>query len=296
MTTTGVSQIKYEVVEGWGKLPEGWQWGQVGGVAVDSHDRVHVFTRTDHPVMVFDRDGNFLYSWGEGILKDAHGICIGPDDSIYLVDRSSQVAMKFSPDRRLLFTMGTRDKPSDTGYTDENKTVTHPGSPFHHPTDVALGEKGEIYVSNGYRNCRVHKFSPKGEHLFSWGEPGNGPGQFNLVHSVWVYKGRVYVADRQNHRIQIFTTEGKHLETWTGFVQPTKIFIDGNEIIYVAELGARVSVLDLRGKVLARWGGERTHQVGLFWAPHGIWTDSRGDLYVSEVLEGRRVQKFRRSR
>ena len=289
-------QLEYEVVEGWGKLPEGWQWGQVGGVAVDSHDEVHVFTRSEHPLMVFDTEGNFLRSWGEGILTDAHGICIGPDDSIYLVDRSPQVAMKFTHDGELLFTMGNRDQPSDTGYTDDNRTVLYAGPPFHHPTDLSLTPEGDMYISDGYRNCRVHKFSQDGQLLASWGEPGDGPGQFQLVHSVWQHKDRLYVADRQNNRLQVFTLDGRHLAIWPGFLQPCKIFIDSDDIVYVAELGDRVSVLDLQGDVLARWGNERSHDPGLFWGPHGIWTDSKGDLYVAEVLEGQRVQKFRRKR
>lgn len=284
----------YELAEGWGQLPPGWEWGQVGGVAVDAQDRVHVFTRTDHPLMVFDRDGTFLYSWGEGVFEDAHGICIGPDDSIYLVDRNPQVAMKLTHEGKLLFTMGNRGQPSDTGYTEENRTVLYPGPPFHHPTDVALSPEGEIYISDGYRNCRVHKFSPEGTLLFSFGEPGDAPGQFHLVHSVWMHQGRLYVADRQNNRIQVFTPEGRFLEAWPGFLQPCKLFIDGNDVLYVAELGDRVSIVDLKGNVLARWGEERSHAPGQFWGPHGIWTDSRGDLYVAEVLEGRRVQKFRR--
>ena len=296
MATASTDKLEYEVVEGWGTLPEGWQWGQVGGVAVDSQDRVHVFTRTEHPLMVFNRDGNFLYSWGEGVFQDAHGICIGPDDSIYLVDRSPHVAMKLTHEGQLLITMGNRGQPSDTATQKRTAPSFHAGPPFHHPTDLSLSPTGEMYISDGYRNCRVHKFSAQGELLFSWGEPGDGPGQFNLVHSAWVHKGRVYVADRQNNRLQIFTPEGDHLETWPGFDQPCKIFIDANDIVYVAELGSRVSILDIQGNVLCRWGGERSHEPGLFWGPHGIWTDSHGDLYVAEVLEGRRVQKFRRVR
>ena len=290
--TFGSGTQTYELVEGWGNFPSGWRWGQVGGVAADSQDRIHVFTRTDHPLMVFDREGKFLYSWGEGFFEDAHGILIGPDDSIFLVDRVPQVAMKFTHAGKLLFTMGNRGHPSDTGYTEEHREVTHAGPPFHHPTDAALSPNGEIYISDGYRNCQVHKFSPEGKLLFSWGEPGQGPGQFRLVHSVWEHKGRVYVADRQNDRLQVFTPEGKFLEAWPGYLQPCKIFIDDNDVIYVAELGDRVSIVDLKGNVIARWGGERTHDPGLFWGPHGIWTDSKGDLYVAEVLEGQRVQKF----
>ena len=296
MVTSSSGDLKYELVEGWGQLPEGWRWGQVGGVAVDSKDQVYVFTRTEHPLMIFDRDGKFVDSWGEDLFTDAHGICIGPDDSLYLVDRVPQVAMKFSPDRQLLFTMGNRGQPSDTGYTDENRTVLYAGPPFHHPTDATLSSQGEIYISDGYRNSRIHKFSMDGDLIESWGDPGDGPRQFRNVHSVWQHKGRLYVADRENNRLQVFTTDGEHIETWPGFLQPCKIYIDQDDIMYVAELGARVSILDLQGNVLSRWGGERSHEPGLFWGPHGIWTDSHGDLYVCEVLDGQRVQKFRRVR
>jgi len=287
---------EYRLVAGWGQLPQGWAWGQVGGVAVDSQDRVHAFTRGSHPYMIFDRSGKLVDHWGEGVFEDAHGICITPDDTAYFVDRDPQVVLKFSRDGRHRLTLGKRHEHADTGYTAENPTVEHAGPPFHHPTDVSVSPAGEIYVSDGYRNCRVHKYAPDGTLLMSWGEPGDGPGQFVLPHSVWEHKGRVYVADRGNNRIQVFNTEGGHLATWPGFLQPCKIYIDGQDVMYVAELGDRVSVLDLDGKVLARWGGERSHEPGLFWGPHGIWADSAGDVYVAEVLEGQRVQKFARQR
>jgi len=289
-----VGERQYELVAGWGQLPPGWAWGQAGAVGVDSKDMVHVFTRTDHPYMIFDKGGKLVHSWGYGIFEDAHGICIAPDDSVYLVDRVPQLILKFTNDGRHLFSVGKRGWHSDTGYTDENKSVTHAGPPFHHPTDVSMSASGEFYVSDGYRNCRVHKYSADGTLLFSWGEPGTGEGQFNLVHSVWEHKGRVYVADRQNNRIQVFTPKGEYLETWPGFDQPCKLYVDKDDVMYVAELGARVSLVDLKGNVIGRWGGEKSHAPGLFFGPHGIWVDSESSIYVSEVLDGQRVQKFAR--
>lgn len=285
---------QYELVEGWGDLPAGWVWGQVGAVGVDSKDQVHVFTRTEHPYMIFDRSGKLVDHWGEQIFEDAHGICIAPDDDVFLVDRNPQVVLKFNSAGRHLLSLGKRHQPSDTGYTDENRKVLYAGPPFHHPTDVSLSPDGNFYVSDGYRNTRVHKYSQDGTLLFSWGEPGTGPGQFNLVHSVWEHKGKVYVADRQNGRIQIFTPDGKYLDLWTGFDQPCKIYVDKDEVMYIAELGARVSIVDLQGNILGRWGGERTHEPGGFFGPHGIWTDSEGSIYVAEVLQGARLQKFAR--
>jgi DNA-binding beta-propeller fold protein YncE len=309
----GVRQ--YELVEGWGELPAGWEWGQVGAVAVDSQDQVHVFTRAEHPYRVYDRSGRLLDAWGEGIFEDAHGICVTPDDTVYFVDRSPQVVLKFSKQGKHRLTLGHRHVPSDTGYQPETRDpatglpisngVAHAGPPFHHPTDVTVAPTGEIYVSDGYRNSRVHKYAPDGTLITSWGQPGHAselrntrdkPGFFHTVHSVWEHAGKVYVADRENNRIQIFTPEGEYLDMWTGFERPTKIYVDREGVMYVAELEDRVSIMDLEGNVLGRFGSERSHDPGKFWGPHGIWTDSVGDLYVAEVLEGARLQKFARRR
>ncbi len=292
--TVKIGPYTYDADDAWGRLPAGYRWGHVSSVAVDSHDRVYAYTRTEHPLMVFDRDGAFLESRAEGLVQDAHGMCLDADDNLYLLDRESQVALKLTPDGRQVFEIGTRGQPSDTGYTAESRAVLRAAGPFHHPTDIALSASGGFYVSDGYRNARVHKFSDDGTLLFSWGEPGDGPGQFNLPHSVWEAHGRVYVADRQNNRLQVFTTEGGHLETWTGFLQPCKIFVDGDDLMYVAELQGRVSLLRLDGTVMGSLGGldEQAAEPGKFVAPHGIWADSHGDLYVSEVLEGQRLQKF----
>ena len=290
----GGGRFTYEVAEGWGKLPSGYEWGQVGAVAVDSQDRVYSFNRSAHPMMVFDRDGNLLSNWGESEIVNAHGICIGKDDSLYLVDRDAHVVMKCTLEGKVLFTMGNRGQPSDTGFTDDSPGVKQAAGPFNLPTDIAIGASGDLYVSDGYRNARVHKFSAEGNLLFSWGEPGTtGPGQFNLPHSVWeASNGRVYVADRENDRLQVFTPDGGHLATWDGFTRPTKLFVDGDDILYVAELMGRVSICSLDGTVLARLGGEGSENPDLFGAPHGVWTDSRGDLYVAEVLGSARLQKL----
>jgi DNA-binding beta-propeller fold protein YncE len=310
---------QYELVHGWGQLPDGWIWGQVGAVAVDSHDNVHVFTRAEHPYRVFDASGRLIDSWGEGIFEDAHGMCITPDDTLYFVDRNPQLVLKFNSQGKHRLTLGKRHQPSDTGYTQDTREpagplasgggmpvlngVHHGGPPFHHPTDVSVSAAGAIYVSDGYRNSRVHKYAADGTLEKSWGEPGHArdlrntrdkPGLFHTVHSVWEHAGRVYVADRENNRIQIFTPDGDYIDMWTGFERPTKLYVGSDNAMYVAELEDRVSIVDLEGNLLGRFGSERSHDPGKFWGPHGIWTDSVGDLYVAEVLEGARLQKFAR--
>ena len=303
MTTVGSGDFSYEALDSWGALPSGFVWGQIGSVSVDSNDRVYVFTRTEHPIMLFERDGRYVGTMGEGIIKDAHGISIGPDGSIFLVDRSEQVVMKWDKDGKKLFELGNRGVASDTGYADDDRTVKRRAGPFNYPTNVAFSTGGDFYVSDGYRNAAVHKFDAEGKHLFSWGEPGvvsgrDKPGSFNLVHAVWEHKGKVYIADRENGRVQIFTPQGEYVDMWTGFSQPTDFYIDDNDVVYMSELGGRVTLLTLDGEIILQIGSpdDKVAEAGKFIAPHGIWVDSHGDFYVSEVLQGQRIQKFIRQR
>lgn len=281
MAEFGSGELSFEVVEGWGELPEAWAFGQVIGVAVDSRDNVYVFNRSEHPVIVFEREGGFLNSWGEGVFGTPHGIYIDDSDNVYCTDSGDHTVRKFTTCGLLLQTLGTKGVPGDDG------------APFNRPTDAAISPSGQLFVSDGYGNSSVHRFSPEGELLNSWGEKGDAPGQFDVPHDVWVLgDGRVFVADRQNDRIQIFTQQGEYLGQWTGLDRPCSMFIDPEENVFVAELRSRMSILDMEGEVLARWGGERSSEPGLFVAPHCVWVDSHGDLYVGETLEGKRIQKF----
>ncbi len=315
----GTGKYKYELVDGWAKFPEGWSYIDVCGLAIDPQDRVYILSRGNHPIMVFDREGNLLTSWGEGFFKRAHGSCIGPDGSIYCTDDVTHTVSKFTPEGKLLLILGSKGQPSDTGYVREIAdgrerlaSIKQSGPPFNRPTGVALSSSGDIFVSDGYGNARVHKFSSDGKLLLSWGEPGTGPGQFRLVHNVWVDKqDRVWVCDRENSRIQIFDTQGKFLNQWTDVIRPTDMFIDDEDTVYVSELVRRVSIFTIDGKLLARWGtglvvrkstdGQERNPT-LFVAPHTIAVDSRGDLYIGEVVMTmggvdrgpRTIQKFAR--
>ena len=220
--------FQFEANDRWAKLPPGWGWTEVAAVAADSQDRVYVFNRGEHPVMIFDRQGTFLRAWGEGLFARAHGLFIGPDDAIYCTDDLDHTVRKLTPEGRLLLTLGTSGQPSDTGATSvDYRTILRAGPPFHYPTNLALSPVGEIYVTDGYGNARVHKFSADGRLLFSWGEPGSGPGQFHIPHGIAVdSKGTVFVADRENSRIQRFTSEGRFLSAWTDVIRPCQVFID----------------------------------------------------------------------
>lgn len=304
------SSLDYKVIEGWEQLPQEFTHRNVPAVAVDSRDRVHLLTRGDARVLVYDRAGTFLTTFGKDLFTDrTHGLTIGPDDSVYVVDDGDHTVRKFTPDGELLMTLGTKGVPSDTGYDasagsgyDKLVSIAHSGLPFNRPTDVAVAPSGELYVSDGYGNARVHRFSADGELIQSWGKPGGGPGEFRLPHGIWVAAdGRVLVADRENDRIQIFSPQGAYLDQWTHVQCPTGIYIDHEGLVYVSELRrlrgeysfshgvveeeepGRVSVLDAEGNILVRWGGADGSAPGNFLAPHGICVDSRGDLYVGEV-------------
>lgn len=295
---------QFEVLEGWEKLPTNYVHKDVDGVATDSRDRVYLLTRGDARVIVYERDGTFVASWGEDIFTPrTHGICIGPDDSVWTVDDGDHTVRKFTPDGKQLLTIGTPGVASDTGYDGKTvQSIKRGGPPFNRPTDAAVAPNGDLYVVDGYGNARVHHFTPSGKLIRSWGEPGTGPGQFHLPHAVFVARdGRVLVADRENDRIQFFSAEGEYLDQWTHVQRPTDIYIDRDELVYVSELWWRVgqssfvhgpikydlpgrlSVLDLKGNVLLRWCSADRCAAGNFIAPHTLCVDSRGDLYVGEV-------------
>jgi DNA-binding beta-propeller fold protein YncE len=315
MTVAG-DTLTYAVVPDWGKLPEGWRFVEATAVAIDRRDQVFVFNRGEHPVIVFDRSGAFLRSWGEGLVGRAHGITIGPDDSVWLTDDGHHTIRQFTADGRLLLTIGDPDRPSPA----------HGGQPFNRPTHVALCPRtGDVYISDGYGNSRVHKYDPKGRLLSSWGEPGTDPGCFNIPHNIATdAEGLVYVADRENHRVQVFDAHGRYQHQIVNLHRPCGLFADpaNGGRLHVGELpshlavnaavpniGARVSVVSLQGDLLGRVGGRFAgEKPGEFIAPHGVALDSRGDLYVAEVSftakgrhespprEIRSLQKFARVR
>ena len=286
MATAGSGDFTYEVVDNWAKTPDGWTIGQAEP-ACDSQDRVYVFNRSDHPLMVFDRDGNFQGEWGREYLTDAHGIYISGEDHIYLPVREAHAIVKCTLDGKPLMTMGVWDAPSDTGGARPDGTMWKAAGPFNRCTDIALAPNGDLFVSDGYANSRVHKFSPDGRLLHSWGRPGKrGPGEFHIPHGIWVHwDGRVMVCDRENNRIQLFTDDGEYLGTWTGLARPCDIFVDHDGIVYVVELDAFMTILNMDGEVLAKVdiGGA---------GGHAVWADSRGDLYIGHNQEGRRLVKL----
>jgi DNA-binding beta-propeller fold protein YncE len=177
--------LTYQAIPGWGRVPAGWDLVEVGGLAVDAGDRVYVFNRGPHPVIVLDPEGNFLDAWGEDAFARPHGIRIDANDFVYCTDVGNHTVRKFTTSGKLLQTLGTEWQPSDTGCEGRDyRTIKRAAGPFNAPTSVAFAPGGEICVTDGYGNARVHKYAADGTLLLSWGEPGAGPGQFHLPHGV----------------------------------------------------------------------------------------------------------------
>jgi hypothetical protein len=290
MAQLGWGDYTYELIPDFFKVPSGEPFGLISRVAADSQDRIYVFQRKDPPVVVFNRDGSYIGAWGAGDITDPHGLKI-VGDTVYTTDRIDSVCKSFSLDGQVKLQLGTPGQASDTGHV-ENWLVERAAGPFNHPTEMMRHPNGDIYVTDGYQNARVHRFAADGRLKKSWGTPGKGPGQFHLPHSIaFDDAGNLLVADRSNRRIQIFTPDGDYLSEWTGMGGPNDISrgTDGNYYIAEQEADGNPAYCTVRspeGEVLAKIESRHVH---------GIGVDSRGDIYAG-LTQNRSVDKFVRTR
>ena len=298
---------RYHVVHEWPVLPEGRDLGAVSGIAVDSHGNVIVFHRNERSwppsselvttpialptVTIFDgRTGQVLTEWGANQFAMPHGATVDSQDNVWLTDVALQQVYKFSHDGHLLMTLGERGVAGDD--------PAH----FNRVTDVAVAPDGSFFVSDGYRNSRVMKFSPTGTFLMQWGIKGSGPGEFNVPHSIALdQRGQVYVADRQNDRVQIFEGNGRYIGEWKSkdIGRPYALRFGSDGTAYIADGGEQpkippdrsgVAVVSPDGKQITRFGRWGNYD-GQFEMAHAIAVASDGSLYVGDIT-GKRVQKF----
>jgi len=288
-TLLAQSDLAYKPAKSWGEMPDGYVTGAGMAVAVDGDGNVWYYTRSSHPVMQFDKDGNLLQAWPEDEKLSnhkgaAHGMGIGPDGGVWLVDRETHTLFKFSQSGRALLTLGSfgaKVGTDDTPYA------------FNRPAGIAFDSRGNVYVADGYKNTRVAKYSPSGEYIKHWGGAGDAPGQFNLVHGLTLdHRDRVYVADRGNKRVQVFDKNGKFLADWNGIGTPWNLAFDRREkVIWMCDgdLG-RVTKLSLDGEVLGGFGTTGKAS-GELYQVHSIAVDFEGGLYTAETVN-QRIQKF----
>lgn len=277
--------LPYSPVNDFFALPSGANFGEAAGVAVNSRGHIFVFHRGEHPLMEFDPGGKFVRSLGDALFTTPHGLRVDAQDNLWTTDVGSHLVLKLNSEGRVLLVLGRKgvagEEINPAGVTLFNK-----------PSDVAFDSAGNIYVSDGYGNSRVVKFDKKGKFLTTWGTKGTGPGQFDLPHAIVVdRRGRVFVADRQNSRIQLFDSRGNYQTEWKHLGQPWGLALAHDGTLFVADgLANRVVKADLSGNVLGAFGGPGKAP-GEFLFAHAIALGPRDDVYVSEILNWR-VQKF----
>jgi peptidylamidoglycolate lyase len=301
--------MHYQVIHGWPQLPENSILDEVSAVGVDSESNIFVLQRGGRKwpgndildktlievptIFVFHgRTGALLKKWGEKLFALPHSLTIDSKDNIWVADVALHQVFKFSHDGKLLLTLG------ESGISGDDT------SHFNRPSDVAIASDGSFYVSDGYGNSRVLKFSADGKFLFQWGKKGKGAGEFDLPHAIALdTKGNVYVADRQNKRIQVFDDQGKYITEWKGppFVTPQNIKIGEDGIAFIIDTG-NDQPPDRCGLWILKNDGSVTEHVGRygnydgqFLDPHWIAISKSGEVYVADFT-GKRVQKFVRSK
>lgn len=277
--------LPMKLVESWAQLPAGWNLGECTGVTCDRDDNVWIFNRGPHPVIQLDRNGKFLKAWSEVPIKSAHGLRVDPQGDVWGIDVLGHMVIKFSLDGRVKLVLGNvGNRPAENN--DEKYA-------FNRPTSVTFDTEGNFYVSDGYENSRVVKYSKEGDYIKQWGIKGPGDGQFNLVHDVVFDSAqRLYVADRANNRVQIFDRDGKWLGKWTGLGQPWGLaYSKKDNTIYMCDgENNRIVKVNLDGQLLGQIG-KFGKAPGRLDFPHHMAMDSRGALYVAEVKNWR-VQKW----
>ena len=304
--SAGTNKIEFEVLRGWEQLPEGWSFVEVAGVATDSADRVYVFSRGEHPVLVFDRDGRFLDAWGEGVFTNAHGICIGPDDTVYCADNMDHTVRIFRPDGTLAADARRRPAwPPTPGFVAWTNPVETGGRAVQHGHQRGARARRPAVRGRRLRQRPGPRASTPTAGTCSPGA-SRAPGPASSACPTASPSTATAASTSPTARTPASRSSrprASYVDEWTDVHRPDDVYIDADENLYVAELGfragkmprkmmapvpehapyARVSILTLDGEVQATLGGEVPCDPGSFFAPHGIWADSRGDLYVSEV-------------
>lgn len=300
---------KYEPVNAWPQFPDDFTLGNPTGIGIDTSQNIFVFQRAGREwpiiggmpetaipaatILVLDRNtGKLLNSWGDSLFIMPHGLTVDKDDNVWVTDVGLQQVFKFSHDGRLLMKLG------------EARVAGKDSMHFDKPTDVAVADDGSFYVSDGYGNSRLIKFSAEGKYLFEWGKSGSGEGEFDIPHGISLDEsGNVYVADRGNERVQVFDSAGKFLKQWTDNSfgdlcsvaydeNSKKLFaVDDARYLQLMHLGSDVIVFDSAGVVQNRFGRSVGYEGKKCWY-HDVAVDRDGNVYVGDIL-GNRVQKFK---
>jgi len=258
-------------------MPAGWKFGRVSAVATDAAGRVYVAQRGEKadPVVVFDAKGKYLYSWGKGVFVNPHAVRVDREGNLWTTDTGTHQILKFTPEGRLLMALGVKGQAGADAKS------------FNRPTDVAFAASGDFFVSDGYGNSRIVKFSADGKYLFEWGKRGSAPGEFNLPHAVVIdSKGRLYVSDRENNRIQIFDGAGKFIRQWTHLGATQGIFMTPKDELWIVTHRDNVenSTYDTLAGRIMRIDPETGKILGSMESPgHWLTVTAAGEIFVASL-------------
>lgn len=301
--TIGNATHSYKVSPDWGKLPENIVYGYTHGICVDAEDRVYVHHTGKQSVIVFDKDGHFLTSWGEEFEGGAHGFYLHRDaegkEFLYFADTKRSLIVKTTLEGEVLLRIEPPNRPDL--YDLQRRYV---------PTDVCAAPNGDIYVADGYGQYYIHQYDAQGAYIRSWGGRGSEQGQLIEPHgiSINLRKGEpeLYVADRRNHRIQVFTLDGRHKRYVEHNLDLPCSFYFWQDEVYLPDLNSRITVLDAEDRLITHLGEDQQayKQVGWpnlpksyyrpdkFSSPHGVCVDSKGNVYLAEWISDGRVTKL----
>lgn len=301
---------KYELVNNWLKLPKDLKLGNPAGISIDTNQNIVVFHRANREwplfgtmpnrpinnktILIIDKNnGRLISSWGDNLFIMPHGLKVDHKNNIWITDVGLNQVLKFSHDGKLLMTLG------------EAKVAGNDSLHFNKPTDIAITKDGSFYVSDGYGNSRVIKFSATGKYLLEWGKKGDKESEFNIPHGITLDKyENVYIADRENNRIQVFDPNGKFLKQFAApsfgalcavTFDPTqsKLFaVDDFTFLKVKHRGSDVLIFDTSGKVRTRFGRSSSNAGNPSWY-HALAVDRYENIYVGDI-SGNCVQKFRK--
>ncbi|MEO6230251.1 MAG: peptidyl-alpha-hydroxyglycine alpha-amidating lyase family protein [Ferruginibacter sp.] len=302
------ANTKYELAKDWLKLPDSILLGEPTGIGIDTSQNIFIFHRAkrewpligsmpkslikERTILIVDsKSGQFISSWGENLFVMPHGLTVDNHNNVWVTDVGLHQVFKFTDDGKLLMTLGEARMPG--------KDKTH----FNRPTDIAIANDGSFYVSDGYGNSRVIKFSPGGKYLFEWGKKGKKDGEFNVPHGLSLdSKGNVYIADRENSRVQVFDSTGKFLKQYSNknLGNICAVTIGTNDRLYAADdvsflkikhRGSDVFSFDTAGIVQTRFGRSGFYNGPVCWY-HDMVLDSQQNIYVGDILNNS-VQKFK---
>jgi outer membrane protein assembly factor BamB len=255
---------RYRVERPWARMPPGVELGLASDVALDTSGRAYVLRRADPAILVFDKAGELVAQWREGSIADGHGIHVSADGHVFAVDRDNHRVFAFGPDGDIKLSLGDAARPRF-------------GAPFNHPSAVATAPDGDIFVADGYGNSHVHRFTREGRHLATFGRPGSGPGEFTTPHALVIDRqGRVLVTDRENHRVQILSQDGRYLGEIGDLHKPMGIAEGPDGLIYVTDQIPRLSAFDPEGRLVGR-----CRTFGVYG--HGVRVAADGAIFIVEM-------------